>query len=245
MMITERAGLRRFPVVTVVVFAATAAVNLLQFVVHDVLAGLERTPAGLHGDWWRSVTSLFVQDGGVAGTVSNLLFLLLMGTVAEQVLSRSRWLIQYFGVGVVCEFVGYAWQPTGGGNSIAICSLAGAVALTLWRDDSRLPDWATLVLLLWCGAMIGTLWSAASAPAIVACVAASALIRVGKERGIAVHRPTALAVPLVGAVLAVAQNIHGAALLLGCALALLVARDRQPISQTATGSHSIERSSVA
>ncbi|MEV8478042.1 rhomboid family intramembrane serine protease [Streptomyces sp. NPDC051173] len=221
MTIAERAGLRRFPVVTAVVFVATAAVNLLQFAVHGVLAHLERTPAGLHGDWWRSVTSLFVQDGGVAGTVSNLLFLLLIGTVAEQVLSPSRWLSQYFGVGVVCEFVGYAWQPTGGGNSIAVCGLAGAAGLALWRDDARLPDWAAPVLLLWCGAMVGTLWSGAAVPAMVASVAASALIRVGKERGIAVHRPTALAVPIVGIVLAGAQNIHGAALLLGSALAVL------------------------
>lgn len=221
MTITQRAGLRRFPVVTAVVFAVTAAVKLLQFAVHGVLGELQRTPAGLHGEWWRSSTALFVQDGGVLGTVSNLLFLLLVGTVAEQVLSRSRWLLQYFGVGIVCEFVGYAWQPTGGGNSIAICALAGAAALALWRADSRLPGGAAHILLLWSAAMVGTLWPGALIPAFVACVVASAVVNVGNERGISVHRPAALVVPIVGAVLAVAQNIHGAALLLGGALAVL------------------------
>ncbi|MDH6126861.1 hypothetical protein P3T39_003825 [Kitasatospora sp. GP82] len=38
MTITERAGLRRFPVVTAVVFTGTAMVNLLQFGVHGVTA---------------------------------------------------------------------------------------------------------------------------------------------------------------------------------------------------------------
>ncbi|MGW2185629.1 rhomboid family intramembrane serine protease [Streptomyces sp. NPDC001667] len=245
MTISERARLRRFPVVTAVVFAVTTAVNLLQFAVPDTLGDLQRTPAGLHGEWWRSVTSLFVQDGGVAGTVSNLLFLLLVGAVAEQVLSPSRWLSQYFGVGVVCEFVGYAWQPIGGGNSIAVCGLAGAAALALWRADARLPGWAVQVLLLWCGCMIGTLWSGALIPAIVACVAASALVRAGEERGVAVHRAAALVVPVVGVVLSIAENIHGAALLLGCALAMSAARARRPVSRTATDSHSIERSSAA
>ncbi|MFI1798708.1 rhomboid family intramembrane serine protease [Streptomyces sp. NPDC020379] len=221
MTITERAGLRRFPVVTVVVFAATATVNLLQFAVHGVLGELQRTPAGLHGEWWRSGTSLFVQDGGALGTVSNLLFLLLVGAVAEQVLSRSRWLSHYFGVGVVCEFVAYAWQPTGGGNSIAICALAGAAAPALWRADPRLPGSAAQILLLWSAAMLGTLWPGALIPAFVTCAVASALVSVGKERGISVHRPAALVVPIVGAALAVAQNIHGAALLLGGALAVL------------------------
>jgi membrane associated rhomboid family serine protease len=60
---------------------------------------LQRTPQGLHGDWWRTLTSLFVQDGGVAGTVSNLAFLLVMGVLTEQVLAAWQWLVCYFGPG--------------------------------------------------------------------------------------------------------------------------------------------------
>ena len=69
MTMCERFGLRRFPVVTAVVCAVTGASNVLQSLVPGMLARLERAPAGLHGEWWRTGTALFVQDGGVVAGV--------------------------------------------------------------------------------------------------------------------------------------------------------------------------------
>jgi hypothetical protein len=89
----HRFGFQRFPVVTAVVFAVTATVSVLGLALPSLLATLERAPAGLHGDWWRTFTALFVQDGGAAGTLSNLLFLLVMGALAEQFLERWQWLV--------------------------------------------------------------------------------------------------------------------------------------------------------
>ena len=203
----------RFPVLTAAVTTVTAATNLVQFTVPGVLERFERTPAGLHGDWWRTVTALFVQDGGIAGTVSNLLFLVLIGTVAEQTLSRPRWLVQYFAVGLASEFVGYLWQPVGGGNSTAICGLSGAVALALWRRDSRLPAWSAAVTLLWCGALLASAWW----PLIFAGIVAMA---VAQNRAWAV-RPAAVAVPATGILLACLENIHGGALLIAVLVALV------------------------
>jgi hypothetical protein len=82
----QRIGLRRPPVATAVVFLVTAVTSVLGLVRPGVLAALQRTPEGLHGEWWRSFTALFVQDGGVVGTVSNLAFLLLLGALAALVL---------------------------------------------------------------------------------------------------------------------------------------------------------------
>lgn len=130
---------RRLPAVTGAVFGVTALVNLFQFAVPGTLGLLRRSPEGLHEQWWRTFTSLFVQDGGAAGTVFNLLALAVVGAVAEQVLSRRAWLLHYFGVGVAAELVGYAWQPFGGGNSIAVCGLVGAVFWAIRRLDGRLP----------------------------------------------------------------------------------------------------------
>ena len=79
----ERLGLRRLPALTLVVFGVTLAVNLTQLLVHGMLARIERAPSGLHGDWWRTATALFGQDGGVPGTVSNLIFLVAVGVLAE------------------------------------------------------------------------------------------------------------------------------------------------------------------
>ena len=75
---------------TAVVFAVTAATSVLGLVVPAVLDALERTPDGLHGQWWRLVTALFVQDGGVLGTVSNLAFLALLGLLVVALLAGTR-----------------------------------------------------------------------------------------------------------------------------------------------------------
>jgi membrane associated rhomboid family serine protease len=205
----------RFPVVTAAVTAVTVATNAVQLSVPGVLERFERTPAGLHGEWWRTVTALFVQDGGIAGTVSNLLFLVLVGTVAEQVLTGPRWLLHYFGVGLATEFVGYLWQPVGGGNSIAICGLTGAVALALWRRDSRLPSWSAAVTVLWCGALLGSVWW----PLVLAGIVAMMVVQ---RRSWAV-RPAAVAVVATGVALACLANIHGAALVIGVLLAFVTA----------------------
>jgi membrane associated rhomboid family serine protease len=214
-----RAGgvdLRRFPLLTLAVLVATAGMSLAQAADGDLLGSLERTHAELHGEEWRIVTALFVQDGGVLGAVSNLFFVAVVGAVAEQVLSRPRWLVQYLGVGLLTELVAYAWQPVGGGNSIAVCGLAGAVAVASWREDPRLPALSAPVLLLWCGALLGT-----EVPALVAVGVVAAGLAVRQERHARVDRPTAVAVAATGLVLAAATNIHGAALLLGIVLALV------------------------
>ena len=286
----RRLGLRRFPLVTIAVLVVTAAGAVAQALVPGLLASLERAPAALHGQWWRLGTSLFVQDGGLIGTVSNLLFLALVGAMAEQALSRPSWLLHYFVPGVATEFVATAWQPTGAGNSIAICGLAGTLAITLWRgaratrphpaepaaaaspsrphpsgpadadgvrprrgasvvrphsggpaDAGGVPSsrvasvvWPhpamVPVLMLWCGALAGTLSSAIAAPAVVAGVVLAGLARIGRRRGLAVERPAAVVIVLTGAGLALAANVHGAALLIGAALAAVtvLAAARRP-----------------
>jgi hypothetical protein len=152
--LARRFGFRRPPVVTAVVFVLTAATSVLGLLVPGVLAALQRTPQGLHGDWWRTFTSLFVQDGGVAGTISNLAFLLVMGVLAEQVLGAWQWLVCYFGAGLVGELAGYAWQPRGAGNSVAICGLAGGLTVAL-AVEAGVPRLAPVVLAYWAAALLG------------------------------------------------------------------------------------------
>jgi membrane associated rhomboid family serine protease len=205
------------PLLTAGVLALTAAASLAQAADRDLLSRFERTPAELHGDWWRIATALFLQDGGVVGAVSNLAFLGLIGVAAEQVLSRPRWLLHYFGIGLAVEVLAYCWQPTGAGNSIAVCALAGGVAAASLRD-SRLPRYAVPTLLVWCGALLGTLSDDLIVPGIVMAVSAAALAARRPEA----RRLVPLAVAATGVVLAAAANIHGAALLAGLGLALIL-----------------------
>jgi len=81
--------LTRPPVATSLIVAATAGMSVAQWLHPGLLPRLERTPAELHGQPWRILTSLFVQDGGVLGTLSNLAFLVVLGVAAEQVLALA------------------------------------------------------------------------------------------------------------------------------------------------------------
>lgn len=208
----------RRPWVTLVVFVITAAVTTLQLTVAPgLLHDLERTPASLHGDWWRTITSLFVQDGGVRGAMSNLFFLLVLGVIAERVVPRGRWLIAYVGAGLIGEFAGYAWQPIGGGNSVADCGLAGIVTVAiLWRDD-RMPVIAAPIVLVWYGALLATWSFPLLLVGVVAAVIATPVSRSGwRGFGVVVFlAATATAVALIAV-----RNIHGVAMLAGLLLAL-------------------------
>jgi membrane associated rhomboid family serine protease len=209
-------------VLTLIVFAVTAAVNVAQLVYHPLLGELERSPAALHGDWWRTSTALLVQDGGVAGTVSNLLFLLLLGTLAEQVVSREGWLAAYLTTALIGELAGVWWQPTGGGNSVAICGLAGAILAAMGRDDPVLPGMAPFLAVLWIGVLLATAWFPL---VIVGLVAAFVLQRLWVAGGRA-RRAAALAAvvftAVVGGFLAMQHNIHGPAALIGLSIGPLV-----------------------
>jgi len=82
-------------------------------------------------------TSLVVQDGGVAGAVSNLVALAIVGAVAEQVWERRRWLAIALGAALAGELWGLVVQPVGGGNSVADVGLAASLAVLAVRRGDR------------------------------------------------------------------------------------------------------------
>jgi membrane associated rhomboid family serine protease len=202
-------------VATTVVFTVTAATSVLGLVVPTVLEALERTPQGLHGEWWRSFTALFVQDGGVLGTVSNLAFLALLGVLAERLVGPRWWLAAYFGAGLAGELAGYAWQPTGAGNSVAVCGLAGLLVVAL-AAGTLLPRLAPMAVLWWCGALLGARWGTVP---LLAGIAGAAAVQAARPWAVTAGRLTAAAAVLAGVALAAASDIHGAALLAGVAIA--------------------------
>jgi membrane associated rhomboid family serine protease len=216
----QQFGFQRLPVVTVVVFVITATTSVLGLVIPGMLEAWQRTPQGLHGDWWRTFTALLVQDGGVVGTISNLAFLLVLGAVAEQVLGPGRWLVCYFGAGLVGELAGYAWQPRGAGNSVAICGLAGALTVAL-LVGARAPRLAPVVLAYWCGALVGSRWGPGL---LLVGVAGGVVVQVALGRGLPVGRPMAITAAIVALVLTATMDLHGAAMLAGIVIAAVIGR---------------------
>jgi membrane associated rhomboid family serine protease len=135
---------RPVPRATIVLTVLVAASAVLQLLFPALLTTFERNgPRVLHGEWWRLVTSLFVQDGGVSGTAFNLASLLLVGALAERRWGSRRWVAIFAMSAIAGGVAGLAWQPVGAGTSIAIFGLAGSIAVAALRDR---PGRAALVL---------------------------------------------------------------------------------------------------
>ena len=127
------------PFATLVLLLAISIPTALQFFFPSLLQMFERDYTRfLAGDWWRVITPLFVQDGGISGSIFNLVTLLLIGTVAEKMWGSQRWPILFFAGGILSEIIAFVWQPVGAGNSVANFSLAASIAvLSLTLPTSR------------------------------------------------------------------------------------------------------------
>ncbi len=128
------------PLTTILLALAIAVSSTLQFFFPSMLSALQRDYAQiLRGEWWRIVTALFVQDGGVSGAVFNVLSLLLIGRMAEQLWGGKRMIIVFFAGAIIGELAGFAWQPIGAGNSVGNFSLAaGIAAISLMRQHNKI-----------------------------------------------------------------------------------------------------------
>jgi Rhomboid family len=195
------------PYLTAVATALAIVAALVQYAVPGAVPALERDPVALaHGQWWRTVSPLFVQTLGWYQVLTNLVTLPLVGAVAELVLGRARWLL-LFAVGTAAgEIAAYAWHEPGGGDSIAICGLAGGavVAMLATRTPPLRP--AAHVVIYYIAALTGWgLFGILGAGAAVAVTAVALAVRVPPRLGLAATIPAAL-------VLAVVRDLHGVSL---------------------------------
>lgn len=122
----------RRPWVTALVLVTMLVMIGLQYAVPGLADRLTRQPGALQdGQWWRVFTALFIQSSGPVQIVVNVAALAVAGPIAERVFGAGRWLLIFFGSGVVANIVSeQGWGRHGGGTSIAICGLVGALATT-------------------------------------------------------------------------------------------------------------------
>ncbi|GAA1539623.1 hypothetical protein GCM10009827_068620 [Dactylosporangium maewongense] len=217
----RRAGL---PIATVVVALITTLGAAAQLNDPDVLERFRRNYPALHdGEWWRWFTPLLVQGSGWGQILFNIGSLVVVGVIAERRFGTLRWLVLYIGVGLAGEAFGERLDPTGSGNSLAVCGLAGALAtLLLLRPGAAtrphafvVPYYVACVAGLGFGGVVG----ATVAPTVVL-VVMSILLRRDRYTGIAFAAGLAA---LVGAgALAARPDQHGIALLCGAVAGLLL-----------------------
>ncbi|WP_290857186.1 rhomboid family intramembrane serine protease [Hamadaea sp.] len=206
--------MKKIPWLTGTVLVVTAAVNLWAAADADVMRKLGRDPAGFSADgWWHLFSSLFVQSDGWAQLVFNLLTLAVFGYLVEVHLGRWRWSVLYLGAGLLGQALGYAWEPPGGGNSVAVCGLVGGLATAVLLGRGALPSNAGLFASLYAVALAGSQlfgWIALAIGVVLVTVVNGVLEKTGRGT-----RILAVLVPLAGLVLLAGQDHHGASLLFG------------------------------
>ena len=145
---------RPFPWMAASLVALFMVMAVVQVVHPAIIGDLQRDP---RGDWWRVATALLVQSSGGFQLVFNWAALIVVAPIAERAIGPAATLAVFLIAGVTAQVVSAAgWSPHGGGDSVAICGLVGALAVLYalrgpragLRRIALLIPTAALVLLL-------------------------------------------------------------------------------------------------
>lgn len=218
--------MRKKPVLTLAVVGVATIAAVVQYTVPSVVPVLQRTPGTPEaGQWWRLVTPLFVQTLGWYQVVTNLVTLALVGLVVERELGRWRWLALFVAGTVGGQIAAYAWQESGGGDSIAICGLAGGAVVWLLARRDQAGHGDVGVLTCYIGALTG--WGLLGIRAAAVGVSLAVVV-LWLNRRVALAGAAGCATAL-----AAHADLHGVSLLSGMVIGLLalVVRGRRGASE--------------
>ncbi|MEU6620065.1 rhomboid family intramembrane serine protease [Streptomyces litmocidini] len=120
-----RSWRRPVPRAAAALVGVMVVLGVAQTVAPTMIDALERHPDGA---WWRAVTALTVQSSGWFQLLFNLASLAVVAPVAERHFGAWRTVLIFVTSGVTAQAVSMAgWSPQGGGDSVAICGLVGAL----------------------------------------------------------------------------------------------------------------------
>lgn len=123
----------RFPWFSLSVIGLTALITGLQFAYPELLTALQRDGDAVRaGEWWRMVTALFVQPGGIGQCVANGILIVAFMPAAERLYGKNVLLV-YFGSGLVGQIMNFVWDLGSGGSSTAIFGLMGSLLICIIR----------------------------------------------------------------------------------------------------------------
>ena len=165
--------------------AVVAVPSLIELGWHGIYTALYRAPDQIkdHHEYWRLVTGSIVQDGGLEGTIFNLVVLFVVGTLAVYAWGAAR-AIGLFVVGVIgFNLVAtYAFAAPGGGNSAATIFLGTSmVALAAARLRS-VPVLAATAVVVVAGAVLLAVNDAHGIPILAGLATGAGLVLAGRER---------------------------------------------------------------
>jgi rhomboid protease GluP len=157
--------MRRLPPVTLAlvaalgaIFAAEVGLEILDSPEAFVLAGALSREAVLAGEWWRTVTAIFLH-GGLEHFVGNAIALFVLGMVCEHAYGRAQFVFLFVATGIAGSLVSMLTSPGPSvGASGAIFGLQGAAIVLFRRHRERLlvrDRRIGLVLIVWALYAIG------------------------------------------------------------------------------------------
>ena len=145
------------PLAATVLWLVVAVPSLLQLAVPALNEIFRRNPVQIRddGEWWRVVTSAFVQDGGVAATFANLMLLALPAVAGVRVWGPGR-AIALFAAGQLLWglFTSFVSPSAGAGCSAAAFALAAATAGLWLAVGARRIELAMSLAILSMGALL-------------------------------------------------------------------------------------------
>jgi hypothetical protein len=202
---------KQLPIVTSAAVGVALVAAVVQYTVPAAIPALQRTPGGLAaGQWWRLVTPLFVQTLGWYQVVTNLVTLAAVGAVAEWHLGRGRWAALFAAGTIGGQAAAYLWGDPGGGDSIAICGLAGGLVIWWLTGRPMANRWALAAVVGYVAALTGWGFAGIRAAALAVVVAALVLWIVPGRRVVLLG-----AMACAVALLIWAADLHGASLVAG------------------------------
>ncbi len=144
---------RRFPVVALGAVIVIGVPSLLQFAFPAITTALARDPQATlqHGQWWRVLTAMMAQDGGLAGAIFNLVVVAAVTFLGERIWGRWRTVVLFLLPSVVLNLLAvYVWHASGGGSSFAsdglLMSMCGLALLTLRNAIALVCAVATVLI---------------------------------------------------------------------------------------------------
>ncbi|MET3959522.1 membrane associated rhomboid family serine protease [Rhodococcus sp. OAS809] len=154
----DRRILGDLPLSAVVLWLVVAGPSILQALMPGLLDMFRRDPTLIRdGQWWRILTSVFVQDGGLAGTVANLLTLAVVAPPAFRLWGAARgWALFLLGQLLFGLLTTAVFPSTGAGNSGATLALAAAAAGIGVLVRPRMPEIVLTVVIVVGGATLVT-----------------------------------------------------------------------------------------
>ncbi|MFI6471913.1 rhomboid family intramembrane serine protease [Streptomyces sp. NPDC050516] len=146
---------RPVPWVAAAMVALMVAMAVVQTAAPSVMDHLQREPGA---PWWRAVTALLVQTSGWVQLTFNLAAIVVIAPVAQRRLGPVWMPLVFLASGATAQAVSMAgWSPTGGGDSVALCGLLGALATTQLLRPAPMPARLLPLLIPVAGLLLCTL----------------------------------------------------------------------------------------